>query len=214
MTDTNNQNEYDFNFLEDNDVVEEKTGPNYIRIGAIILLLLLIGSGIYYWVSNKNNEESEAVEVTEQETDMETTTDTQDTYQAGDEAGDNSAEQTNEEQATPETSSESSETETTTGGNMENTTENSSQEQSVATSNNSSEMVYFIVSGAFKEESNAQKKLDQLTTSGYKAVIVGQNSNGLYIVAYEGFDNINDAKTKLKEIRTTDNTAWIYKKTN
>nr|HID59263.1 SPOR domain-containing protein [Desulfobacterales bacterium] len=77
----------------------------------------------------------------------------------------------------------------------------------------SKQLVYFIISGAFSDETNANKQLEQLKQEGYQAVIVGKNTNGLTMVAYEGFANFNDALNRMNEIRNTNPSVWIYKKT-
>ena len=70
--------------------------------------------------------------------------------------------------------------------------------------------LYFIISGAFRSEDNAQKKVDLLIKERYHAKIVGKNKNNLYLVAYQGYANMNDAEKALKDIQKTQPSAWIF----
>ena len=72
------------------------------------------------------------------------------------------------------------------------------------------EDTYFIISGAFRSKQNALKKIDELKSSGFDARLVGQNKRGLWMVAFEGFTDEEDARQKLADIRDFQKTAWLF----
>jgi len=189
---------------------------NYTLIIGVIVALLLIGGGIY-WFLNRNNDETEA---TQQETVTDGTNGTEATDKVLDSTAvnqDGNAEEQNvgeDNTETEENNTEASENSPveSASGEQNNNTENATA--SNTTADNNTENIYFIVSGAFKDANNAQTKMENLKSQGYNAVIVGPNGAGLMIVAYEGFPNMEDAKNKLKEIRQNNSQAWIYKKQN
>lgn len=86
--------------------------------------------------------------------------------------------------------------------------------QEVTNNNTSiSNNTYFIISGAFRNEANAQKKVRELIATGFvDAQIVGQNKGKLWMVAYQGFTSNDDAHKKLSEIKAVQKGAWVYKK--
>ena len=188
---------------------ERETTLNYPLIIGLIIGLFLIGGGIYWYLSH-NDESDNPEEVV-----------TDDAIQNG-ETGENPEEKVidstavGQEQNTGETRTQEPETntDTTTTGTTSGTNDTSETTLNDTTTNVDTQNVYFIVSGAFRDENNAQKKVENLKSAGYNAVIVGQNAKGLYIVAYEGFHDLGSAKTRLNEIRQTDSNAWIYKKKN
>ena len=184
---------------------EEESTLNYSLIAAIIIGLLLIG-GVAYWffTKDKSSEDVENQELTMDE----------ENAGVNDSATEKVIDSTGFEQnATDETAVDTSgndTTGTTTGDNQAETDTESVQNNETAA--NADDYVYFIVSGAFRNENNAQNKLQNLKNQGFNAVIVGPTAKALYIVAYEGFTNLNDAKIKLKDIRQSNSQAWIYKK--
>jgi predicted peroxiredoxin len=69
---------------------------------------------------------------------------------------------------------------------------------------------FHIVAGAFRNEKNAEKVLDNLTNQGYKAKILDKNKNGLYPVLYGSFATYTEAQYKMTEIQKTINQdAWL-----
>ncbi len=192
---------------------EEQSTLNYPLIIGLIVGLLVIGGGAYWFFSKDdtaNPDETEAnVSSTPEQSDetsgqMIDSTDYQVEQSATDD-GLNNNEETGEnttESATMDDTENSDEAVNSTEDTLDNNT----------VTDQSNNYIYFIVSGAFKDENNAQNKLQALKDQGYQAVITGPNKVGLYIVAYEGFDNIEDAKQKLNDIREQNPQAWIYKK--
>ena len=69
---------------------------------------------------------------------------------------------------------------------------------------------YHIVAGAYRVESNSNKKIKQLIAKGYKARTIGANRYGLHEVVYASFDNREDAQRELFKIRNSHNSdAWL-----
>jgi len=78
--------------------------------------------------------------------------------------------------------------------------------------NNFASKKYFIISGAFRNKNNAERKTNELKASGYKAEIIGKNKRGLWMVAYEGFASKEEANKKLINIKQKQSSAWIFTK--
>ena len=69
---------------------------------------------------------------------------------------------------------------------------------------------HHIIAGAFRERSNANRKISQLRNKGFDAFLVGQNKFGLYQVAFDSFENPKQALEALKKIRLTESRdAWL-----
>ena len=188
---------------------ERETTLNYPLIIGLIIGLFLIGGGVYWYLS-ANDETDEQEEVV--------TDNTEQNNETGDNTEEKVIDSTAVDQAQNAAETETQETETTADstdtGATAGTNDTSKTTSNDTATNVDTQNVYFIVSGAFRDENNAQKKVENLKSAGYNAVIVGQNAKGLYIVAYEGFHDLGSAKTRLNEIRQTDSNAWIYKKKN
>lgn len=72
---------------------------------------------------------------------------------------------------------------------------------------------YHIVAGAFRVESNSDKKVDQLKRSGYKARKIGKNKYGLHQVVYSSYDDRLEALRALRQVRRDHNRdAWLLVK--
>lgn len=77
------------------------------------------------------------------------------------------------------------------------------------------EKTYHIIAGAFRAYANAEKKIQQLVRKGFEPVYIGQNNYGLHQIAYESFDNENDAVNSLRKLKRTENSAaWLLTKKN
>jgi hypothetical protein len=69
---------------------------------------------------------------------------------------------------------------------------------------------HHIIAGAFRERSNADKKIRQLQGKGFDAFFVGQNKFGLYQVAFDSFEDPKEALDALKVIRQNESRdAWL-----
>lgn len=202
MSDFFENEQEDGEFINNN--VEKKNNRPYIYL-AILLFFILTVLGIYLWF-NKNdkndisddqtiNNEMPAVSTNEQEMKNDSIEDRQDSLD------------------TPQFDTEDIDSNQNTLQQNESTNNVSNEDSITANDAVSEQLVYFIISGAFSDEANANKQLEQLKQEGYQAIIVGKNTNGLTMVAYEGFVNFNDALNRMNEIRNTNPSVWIYKKT-
>ena len=73
-----------------------------------------------------------------------------------------------------------------------------------------SKMSYHIMAGAFREERNAQKAFEKLSSQGYKSRRIPQNKYGLFPVLYGSYITFAEAEKAKQEIRKTVNPdAWI-----
>lgn len=71
-------------------------------------------------------------------------------------------------------------------------------------------MSYHIMAGAFREERNAQKAFEKLSTQGYKARRIPQNKYGLFPVLYGSYATFAEAEKAKQEIQKTVNPdAWV-----
>ncbi|GAB5400689.1 MAG: SPOR domain-containing protein [Aureisphaera sp.] len=69
---------------------------------------------------------------------------------------------------------------------------------------------YHIMAGAFRIESNAQKKIKQLADKGFSARLIGQNRYGLHQVVYSSHSDRLDALQTLRTIKRSENKdAWL-----
>jgi hypothetical protein len=69
---------------------------------------------------------------------------------------------------------------------------------------------YHIVAGAFREEDNAKKEMQNLIEKGFKAKIIAKNRFGLHPVIYGSYPNREAAETAINSIRIQHNPdAWI-----
>ena len=69
---------------------------------------------------------------------------------------------------------------------------------------------YHIVAGAFREQENATKKVNQLQEKGFNAREIGTNKYGLHQVIYSSHKNRLEALKALKNIKNTENQeAWL-----
>lgn len=76
---------------------------------------------------------------------------------------------------------------------------------------NKEALKYHVVGGAFRIESNADKKISELIAKGYKARKAGINRYGLHIVSYGSFAGADEALSFLKTVRQTEiRAAWLW----
>ncbi|AWG24605.1 SPOR domain-containing protein [Flavobacterium kingsejongi] len=69
---------------------------------------------------------------------------------------------------------------------------------------------YHIVAGAFRDESNAQKKYEQLSRKGYKSRKLEKNKFGLYPVLYGSYSTYEEAQKNLNQIHShVNDEAWL-----
>ena len=69
---------------------------------------------------------------------------------------------------------------------------------------------YHIIAGAFRESTNADKKVKFLIKKGYDAQILGVNKWGLTQVAFASFQSKTEALQNLRTIKTSESSdAWL-----
>lgn len=70
---------------------------------------------------------------------------------------------------------------------------------------------YLIVAGSFKSKENADNYLLKLKAKGYSPEII-QASNGMYMITYGRYSDLNAANTNLEKIKSSENpAAWVLK---
>ncbi|HLT49911.1 MAG TPA: SPOR domain-containing protein [Aequorivita sp.] len=70
--------------------------------------------------------------------------------------------------------------------------------------------MYHIVAGAYREEGNADKKVEQLRDKGFSPLKMEPTRYGLHQVLYASFEDRLEALNKLREIQKSENAdAWI-----
>lgn len=77
--------------------------------------------------------------------------------------------------------------------------------------NHNSASKFEIVLGCFAVKSNASKMIKKLSKQHVKAFISGQNAKGMFVVSNGGFNNKEEALSRLQEIKDTFPNAWIKK---
>jgi hypothetical protein len=72
---------------------------------------------------------------------------------------------------------------------------------------------YHIIDGAFRNEENAFRKIDQLKDNGYHARTIGENKYGLHQVVYASYDDRVEALQALRDVKANHNRdAWLLVK--
>ena len=70
--------------------------------------------------------------------------------------------------------------------------------------------MYHIVAGAYREEENADKKVEQLRDKGFSPLKMEPTRYGLHQVLYASFEDRTEAMAKLHEIQRAENgDAWL-----
>ena len=69
---------------------------------------------------------------------------------------------------------------------------------------------FHIIAGAFRQEENAEKKVEELKELGYKARRLGENRYGLHQVVYSSYETRGEALKALWDIKKSTNPgAWL-----
>ncbi len=72
---------------------------------------------------------------------------------------------------------------------------------------------FYVIGGAFRDRSNADKLIGMLKAQGYPASVVDTTPNGLYIVSMKGFNDFDKATQQLAEVKKSGfSSSWILKK--
>ena len=93
------------------------------------------------------------------------------------------------------------------------TTESEENTASGQAASSNSDFAYYIIAGAFNNNSNATSYKDGLVEQGYDAQIFQKSGSEMLFVAYKGYNNLDRAKTDLADIIQYENDgAWLYRK--
>jgi nucleoid DNA-binding protein len=68
---------------------------------------------------------------------------------------------------------------------------------------------YHIVAGAFRLEENAEKKVQQLKSEGYRARQIGANRFGLHQVVYSSYEDRLEALNALRKVKKSNPGSWL-----
>lgn len=68
---------------------------------------------------------------------------------------------------------------------------------------------YHVVAGAFRVEENAHLKVTELKAEGHKARYIGENRYGLHQVVYSSLETRAEALKLLREVKRTNDGAWL-----
>jgi cell division septation protein DedD len=71
---------------------------------------------------------------------------------------------------------------------------------------------YHVISGCFKIRSNAVNFLEEMKNKNFKATIIGQNREGLFIVSCGDYALKEDAYAELARLRSQQTQAWVLAK--
>ena len=73
---------------------------------------------------------------------------------------------------------------------------------------------FHIIAGSFRLEENSLKLVSQLKEKGFiESRKVGINKFGLFQVAYNSYDNVEEARSALDKIRSSEDiNAWLLVK--
>jgi hypothetical protein len=69
---------------------------------------------------------------------------------------------------------------------------------------------YFIIAGSFKSIDNANSKLNELKSKGFKNASIFSDNRNLQMVSYDQFKTSAEASEFLKKIKAEHKDAWIY----
>ena len=68
---------------------------------------------------------------------------------------------------------------------------------------------YHVIAGAFRVAENAEKKVEELRASGFKARLIGANKYGLHQVVYSSHQTRREAIKKLYQVKRQNEGAWL-----
>lgn len=68
---------------------------------------------------------------------------------------------------------------------------------------------YHLIAGAFRNEANAQKSVQNLIQKGYKAHILNKNKSGLFPVAFGSFKTKQEADLEQQKLLKEGNQTWL-----
>jgi general secretion pathway protein D len=75
---------------------------------------------------------------------------------------------------------------------------------------NHSNLLFYTIGGSFRERANAERLYRNFQEQGYEAHILYQPNTSFYFVAYEGFENLEQAINFTRQIqRDVQSEAWL-----
>ena len=74
------------------------------------------------------------------------------------------------------------------------------------------EKKYSVISGAFRNKNNAEKKVKYLQKAGFDAKIIGQNKYGLWMVSLKDFATKEEATKSINKLKKIQPGAWVFEK--
>ncbi len=197
---------------------QDDSKKNYLKYAAILVVgLALFGTGYYFYNHSRDTDSfQKATFVVEKDAEADKTTDasvdeSMQTQENEAQAAEQATEQVtedNEAQNVTDAQSEADE------NNANETTNNVNEvnENNLNSAGDLSGYKYQIIVGSFSQKENAENKVQSLIDQGYKGQIVGQNSRGLYLVAIDGGETMDEAQEKMRDvINNVEPGAWIHK---
>ena len=70
---------------------------------------------------------------------------------------------------------------------------------------------FHLVAGCFSSETNAQNLVKKLQSDGFESSVIGQNSKGLFRVAFQSFKNKEEALNQLQKLKVSGKSTWLLK---
>ena len=70
---------------------------------------------------------------------------------------------------------------------------------------------FHLVAGCFSSETNAQNLVGKLQSDGFESSVIGQNSNGLFRVAFQSFGNKEEALSQMQKLKASGKSTWLLK---
>ena len=70
---------------------------------------------------------------------------------------------------------------------------------------------FHLVAGCFSSERNAQNLVEKLQSDGFESSVIGQNEKGLFRVAFQSFENKEDALTQMQKLKASGKSTWLLK---
>lgn len=68
---------------------------------------------------------------------------------------------------------------------------------------------YHIISGSYASLENAEKKLKQVQSEGFRSSNIQESANGLFRVFLESYKNKDEALTKLNKLKESGKSVWL-----
>ena len=70
---------------------------------------------------------------------------------------------------------------------------------------------FHLVAGCFSSETNAKNLVGKLQSEGFPSSVIGQNSKGLFRVAFQSFESKKEAMLQLQDLKAAGKSTWLLK---